>query len=111
MNAVESIFYGNISLMNYIFVAIILFVIGACGLFMNRKSLITVLLSLEVMLLSVNISFVSFSVHLGDIGGQICTIFILTIAAAEAAIGLALIIVYYRAHKSIEIDEISKLSG
>jgi NADH-quinone oxidoreductase subunit K len=102
---------GNISLFHFLVLGTLLFTIGACGLFINRKSVITILMSIELMLLAININFVSFSVYLKDLSGQIFTIAILTVAAAEAAIGLAILVVYYRSSKTIDISAISKLRG
>ena len=102
---------GEITVMHYIMLATMLFVIGITGLFINRKSVITVLMSVELMLLAVNINFVAFSVHLNDVVGQVFTVFILTVAAAEAAIGLAILVIYFRNKGSIGIDTISDMRG
>jgi NADH-quinone oxidoreductase subunit K len=102
---------SNISLEHYLILAALIFSIGVTGLFMNRKSVITILMSIELMLLAVNINFVAFSVKLGDLTGQIFTMFILTVAAAEAAIGLAILVVYFRNRATIDVDDISKLKG
>lgn len=96
---------------NYLVVAAMLFIIGTVGLVMNRKSIITILMSIELMLLAVNINLVAFSSYLGDLTGQIFTLFILTVAAAEAAIGLAILVVFYRNAKTIHVEEISELKG
>jgi len=96
---------------HYLILAAIIFVIGVCGLFINRKSIITILMSIELMLLAVNINLVAFSSHLNDLVGQIFTMLILTVAAAEAAIGLAILVVYYRNTKSIHVEDISELKG
>jgi len=101
----------NIGLMHYLTVSTILFTIGVCGIFLNRKNVITILMSIELMLLSVNINFVAFSAYLGDVVGQIFTLFILTVAAAEAAIGLAILVVYYRNRGTIEIEDINRMKG
>ena len=101
----------NIGISHYLFLSAIVFVIGICGIFLNRKNLIVILISIELMLLSVNINMVAFSAFLQDLLGQIVTIFILTIAAAEAAIGLAILVVFYRNKKSISIDEVNELKG
>jgi len=101
----------SIGLTQYLVVAAILFTIGVCGIFINRKNVITILLSIELMLLAVNINFVAFSVHLGDLAGQIFVIFILTVAAAEAAIGLAILVAFYRIKHTIEVEQISELRG
>ncbi len=101
----------NVGLIHVLILAAIVFGIGACGVIMNRRSVITVLLSIELMLLGVNINFVAFSTALKDISGQIFTILVLTVAAAEAAIGLALLIVYYRNKGNVEIQEIKEMQG
>jgi NADH-quinone oxidoreductase subunit K len=101
----------HITLDHYLILAAIIFVIGVCGLFINRKSIITILMSIELMLLSVNINMVAFSSNLHDLVGQIFTMLILTVAAAEAAIGLAILVVYYRNTKSIHVEDISELKG
>lgn len=101
----------NISLIHYLTVAAVLFTIGICGIFLNRKNVITILMSIELMLLAVNINFVAFSAYLNDIKGQIFTLFILTVAAAEAAIGLAILVVYFRNRGSIEIEDINRMKG
>ena len=100
-----------IALEHYLTVAAVLFVIGIFGLFLNRKNIIVILMSIELILLAVNINLVSFSIYLGDLSGQIFTLFILTVAAAEAAIGLAIIVVYYRNSGTIRVEEIDKLKG
>ena len=100
-----------IGLQHYLTVAAILFVIGIFGLFLNRKNVIILLMSIELMLLSVNINLVAFSSFSGDLVGQIFTLFILTVAAAEAAIGLAIIVVYYRNSGTIRVEEIENLKG
>lgn len=107
----EEALYGSITISHYVMLATLLFVTGVTGIFLNRKNIITLLMSIELMLLAVNINFVAFSVKLGDMGGQIFTIFILTVAAAEAAIGLAILVVYYRNRGMIDVDDISKLKG
>ena len=100
-----------VSLAHYLTVAAILFSIGIFGIFVNRKNLIIILMSIELMLLAVNINFVAFSAYLGDLMGQIFTMLVLTVAAAEAAIGLAIVVVFYRAHRSIEVEDINELKG
>lgn len=109
--AIPSGFTGGIGLMHYLMVAAILFTLGVCGIFVNRKNVITILLSIELMLLAVNINLVAFSIHMGDIAGQIFVVFILTVAAAEAAIGLAILVAYYRLRQTIEVERISELKG
>lgn len=101
----------NIELVHVLILAAIIFGIGMCGAVMNRRSIISVLLSIELMLLGVNINFVAFSVFLKDLSGQIFTILILTVAAAEAAIGLALIVVYNRNKGDIEVQEMKEMQG
>ena len=91
--------------------AIILFCIGVGGIFLNRKNIISILMSIELMLLAVNINFVSFSVYLHDLLGQIFAIFALTVAGAEAAIGLAILVVYFNNRKNIELENISSMKG
>lgn len=100
-----------IGINHYLILSSIIFVIGICGIFLNRKNIIIILMSIELMLLSVNINMVSFSVYLHDLMGQIFTMFVLTVAAAEAAIGLAILVVFYRKKNSIEIDDVSELKG
>lgn len=100
-----------IGINHYLILSSIIFVIGICGIFLNRKNVIIILMSIELMLLAVNINMVSFSVYLKDLTGQIFTIFTLTVAAAEAAIGLAIIVILYRNKKSIEVDDINELRG
>lgn len=101
----------EVGLNHYLTVAAIIFIIGTVGLVINRKSIITILMSIELMLLAVNINMVAFSTYLGDLTGQIFTLFILTVAAAEAAIGLAILVVFYRNRKTIHVEEISELKG
>ena len=101
----------QITLLHYLVLASLLFTIGVCGIFLNRKNVITLLMSIELMLLSVNINFVAFSAYLGDVLGQIFTMFILTVAAAEAAIGLAILVVYFRNRGSIAVEDINMMKG
>jgi len=91
--------------------AAILFLIGVFGIFVNRKNIITILMSIELMLLAVNINFVAFSAELNDLSGQIFTLFILTVAAAEAAIGLAILVCFFRNNHSIAVDDVSVMKG
>lgn len=100
-----------LSINHFIILSAILFSIALCGIFMNRKNVISILVSIELMLLSVNINLVAFSAFLNDLVGQIFAIFILTVAGAEAAIGLAILVVYFNNQKSIDIDKISSLRG
>jgi NADH-quinone oxidoreductase subunit K len=100
-----------IPLTHYLTLAAILFTIGVFGIFLNRKNVIIILMSIELILLSVNINFVAFSAYLGDLAGQVFAMFILTVAAAEAAIGLAIVVVYFRNRGSIEVDDINLMKG
>ena len=101
----------EIGLGHYLTLAAIIFVIGIIGIFLNRKNVIIILMSIELILLAVNINLVSFSVYSQDLVGQIFTMFILTVAAAEAAVGLAIIVVYYKNKGSIHVDQINSLKG
>ena len=101
----------NIALGHYLMLAAIIFTIGVVGIFLNRKNVIIILMSIELILLAVNINLVSFSIFTQDLTGQIFAMFILTVAAAEAAIGLAIIVAYYRNKGSIRIEDISSLKG
>ena len=101
----------EISLEHYLILAAIIFTIGIIGIFLNRKNLIVILMCIELLLLAVNINLVSFSIFLQDIVGQVFTMLILTVAAAEAAIGLAIIVVYYRNKGSIRVEEINRMRG
>lgn len=100
-----------ITLEHYLVLASLIFVIGICGLFISKKSIITILMSIELMLLAVNINFVAFSVFLHDLTGQVFTMFVLTVAAAEAAIGLAILVVFFRSRGTIHVEEINELKG
>ena len=101
----------EIGLGHYLTFGAIIFSIGTLGIFLNRKNVIVILMSVELILLAVNINLVSFSIFLGDLAGQVFTLFILTVAAAEAAIGLAIIVVYFRNSGTIRVEEIDKLRG
>jgi NADH-quinone oxidoreductase subunit K len=101
----------EIGLNHYLVVAAILFTIGIFGIFINRKNVIVILMSIELILLAVNINLVAFSTHLGDISGQVFALMILTVAAAEAAIGLAILVVYYRNRGSIAVEDINLMKG
>jgi|TARA_B110000914_G_scaffold159960_1_gene140735 NADH-quinone oxidoreductase subunit K len=101
----------EISLGHYLTLGAIIFSIGVLGIFLNRKNVIIILMSIELILLAVNINLVSFSVYLQDIVGQVFVIFILTVAAAEAAIGLAIIVAYYKNKGSINVETINTLKG
>ncbi|MEM8949212.1 MAG: NADH-quinone oxidoreductase subunit NuoK [Pseudomonadota bacterium] len=96
---------------HYLTVAAILFTTGIFGIFLNRKNVIVILMSIELMLLAINLNFVAFSAYLGDLAGQVFAMFILTVAAAEAAIGLAILVVYFRNRGSIEVDDINLMKG
>jgi len=100
-----------IPLSNYLIVAAILFSLSVAGIFINRKNIIVLLMSIELMLLAVNINFIAFSHYLNDTAGQIFVFFILTVAAAEAAIGLAILIVLFRKRHSINVDDVSEMKG
>lgn len=100
-----------IAINHYLVLASILFVIGIFGVFLNKKNIIIILMSIELMLLAVNINFVAFSSYLNDIMGQIFSLLILTVAAAEAAIGLAILVIYFRNKGSISVDDINEMKG
>src|SRR6056297_3668395 len=100
-----------IGLEHYLTVAAVLFVIGIFGIFLNRKNVIIILMSVELMLLSVNINMVAFSSYLGDLTGQVFTLFILTVAAAEAAIGLAILVCFFRNRGTIAVEDVSVMKG
>jgi NADH-quinone oxidoreductase subunit K len=101
----------QIGLAHYLAVAAIIFTIGVLGIFLNRKNVIIILMSIELILLSVNINFVAFSVFLGNLMGQIFALFVLTVAAAEAAIGLAILVVYFRNRGSIAVETVNLMKG
>ena len=101
----------EIGIGHYLSVAAILFATGIFGIFLNRKNVIIILMSIELMLLAVNINLVAFSTHLGDLTGQVFAMFVLTVAAAEAAIGLAILVVYFRNRGSIAVEDINRLKG
>ena len=101
----------TIGLGHYLSVAAILFTLGIFGIFLNRKNVIIILMSIELILLAVNINFVAFSTHLGDIVGQVFALLVLTVAAAEAAIGLAILVVYFRNRGSIAVEDINLMKG
>ena len=102
---------SEIGLGHYLTLAAIIFTIGIIGIFLNRKNVIIILMSIELILLAVNINLVSFSIYLQDLVGQVFTMFILTVAAAESAVGLAIIIIYYKNKGSINVEQISSLKG
>jgi len=101
----------DIGLAHYLTLGAIIFTIGIIGIFLNRKNIIVILMSIELILLAVNINLVSFSVFFNDLIGQIFTLFILTVAAAEAAIGLAIIVAYYRNTGTVHVEDIDSLKG
>ena len=101
----------EIGLGHYLILGVVIFSIGIIGIFLNRKNVIVILMSIELILLAVNINLVSFSIFINDLSGQIFTLFILTVAAAEAAIGLAILVVFFRNLGSIEVSKINQLKG
>lgn len=101
----------EVGLFEYLMLSSFIFVIGVAGIFLNRKNIIIILMCIELLLLSVNINFVAFSYFLGDITGQIFSLFTLTIAAAEAAIGLAILVVYFRNKGNIAVEDASQMRG
>src|ERR1051326_9113810 len=101
----------EIGLAHYLTVAAIPFTLGIFGIFLNRKNVIIILMAIELMLLAVNINFVAFSAFLHDLAGQIFVMFVLTVAAAEAAIGLAILVVYFRNRGTIEVEDINLMKG
>ena len=102
---------GSVGVFHFLVVSSLLFTIGVCGIFLNRKNVITILMSVELILLAVNINFVVFSTVLGDLTGQVFAIFVLTVAAAEAAIGLAILVIYFRNRGSIAVEDIHMMRG
>ncbi|RYE06616.1 MAG: NADH-quinone oxidoreductase subunit NuoK [Rickettsiaceae bacterium] len=102
---------NNITLEHYLIVAAIIFTIGITGLFIGRKNIISILMSIELMLLAININFISFSAFLKDLSGQVFSILVLTIAAAEVSVGLAILVVYFRNKGSIEVENINQMKG
>ena len=100
-----------VGLGSYLAVAAILFTLGVLGIFINRKNVIVILMSVELILLAVNINLVAFSTHLNDITGQVFALFVLTVAAAEAAIGLAILVVFFRNRGSIAVEDVSMMKG
>jgi len=101
----------DIGLGHYLTVAAVLFTLGVFGIFLNRKNVIVILMSIELILLAVNINMVAFSTHMGDIVGQVFALLILTVAAAEAAIGLAILVVFFRNRGSIAVEDINMMRG
>lgn len=100
-----------IGLIHYLVVGAILFTLGVLGIFLNRKNLIVLLMAVELILLSVNINFVAFSSYLGDLVGQVFAMFVLTVAAGEAAIGLAILVIYFRGRGTIAVDDVNRMKG
>jgi len=103
--------FGPLALSHYLILAAILFAIGIVGIFLNRKNLIVLLMAIELMLLAVNLNFVAFSHYLNDLAGQLFVFFILTVAAAESGIGLAILVVLFRNLSTIDVDELDSLKG
>ena len=101
----------DIGLAHYLFVAAALFTIGCFGIFANAKNVIIILMSIELILLAVNINLVAFSAYLGDLTGQVLAMFVLTVAAAEAAIGLAILVIFFRRRGSIAVDDVNRMRG
>lgn len=101
----------EIGLSHYLTVAAILFALGIMGIFLNRKNVVVILMSIELMLLAVNINLVAFSTTLGDMVGQLFAMFVLTVAAAEAAIGLAILVVFFRTRGSIAVEDVNVMKG
>ena len=100
-----------IGIEHYMVVSAILFVLGVLGIFINRKNVIIILMSIELILLAVNIQLVAFSAFLNDLVGQVFAMFVLTVAAAEAAIGLAILVIYYRGRGTIAVDDVNRMKG
>ena len=102
---------AGIGLGHYLTVAAILFTLGVFGIFLNRKNIIIILMSVELILLAVNVNFVAFSAQLNDLAGQVFALLILTVAAAEAAIGLAILVIFYRNRGTIAVEDVNQLKG
>ena len=100
-----------IGLGHYLGVAAVLFTIGVFGILVNRKNVIIMLMSVEIILLAVNLNFVAFSAYLGDLVGQVFTLFVLTVAAAEAAIGLAILVIFFRNRGTIDVEDVNVMKG
>ncbi len=100
-----------IGLVHYLVVAAILFTMGVLGIFLNRKNLIVILMAIELILLAVNINLVAFSAFLHDLVGQVFAMFVLTVAAGEAAIGLAILVIYFRGRGTIAVDDVNRMKG
>lgn len=101
----------EVTLAHYLVVAAMLFALGVFGVFLNRKNVIVILMAIELMLLAVNINLVAFSIYLGDMVGQVFAMLVLTVAAAEAAIGLAIVVVYFRNRGSIAVEDVNVMKG
>jgi len=100
-----------IGIEHYLVVSSILFVLGMLGIFLNRKNIIIILMAIELILLAVNLNLVAFSAFLGDMTGQVFAMFVLTVAAAEAAIGLAILVIYFRQRGTIAVDDVNRMKG
>jgi len=100
-----------IGLVHYLVVAAILFTMGVLGIFLNRKNVIVILMAIELILLAVNLNFVAFSAYLHDLVGQVFAMFVLTVAAGETAIGLAILVIYFRSRGTISVDELNRMKG
>jgi len=100
-----------IGITHYLVVSAILFTLGVLGIFMNRKNLIVILMAIELILLAVNLNLVAFSNALGDLVGQVFAMFVLTVAAGEAAIGLAILVIYFRGRGTISVDDVNRMKG
>lgn len=102
---------SHMLLQGYLVVGALLFTLGVLGIFLNRRNVIVILMSIELMLLAVNLNFVAFSSHLNDLGGQAFSFFVLTVAAAEAAIGLAILVIYFRGRGNISVESLNRMKG
>ncbi|MEP3051672.1 MAG: NADH-quinone oxidoreductase subunit NuoK [Erythrobacter sp.] len=102
---------GGIGVEHFVAVSAILFVLGVLGIFLNRKNVIVILMAIELILLAVNINLVAFSAFIGDLTGQIFAMLVLTVAAAEAAIGLAILVIYFRNRGTIAVDDVNRMKG
>ena len=102
---------GPVGVAHYLVVSAILLVLGVFGIFLNRKNVIIILMSIELILLAVNLNLVAFSANLGDLVGQVFAMFVLTVAAAEAAIGLAIVVIYFRNRGSIQVEDVNLMRG
>ena len=100
-----------ISVGHYLAVSAVLFTLGVLGIFINRKNIIVILMAIELILLAVNLNLVAFSAFLGDLTGQVFAMFVLTVAAGEAAIGLAILVIYFRARGTIAVDDVNRMKG